>query len=56
MAVGRSSGDDLATIVNGGVAGQTFCIHAGTYDIGTRSLTPKPNCTITKPMMKAVAG
>lgn len=39
-------GDDLAALVNG-AANMTFCIHAGTYDIGTQSLTPGSGTRLT---------
>jgi len=34
-------GDDLVAIVNGGSPGDTFVLEAGTYDLGTASLSPK---------------
>lgn len=34
-------GDELVEIVNEGEEGETFCIHAGTYDIGTANLEPR---------------
>ena len=35
-------GDDLVAIVNESDEGETFCIHGGTYDIGTANLEPRP--------------
>jgi hypothetical protein len=35
-------GDNLVAIVNGGAPLETFCIHAGTYDVGISNLQPRP--------------
>jgi Right handed beta helix region len=52
-----ASTDDLAAKISSAPSGSTFCIHAGTFSLGTAALTPKDNDKlIGDPVTRAANG